>query len=109
MKTRFRREEDGWTADGRKISDPETLDAIRRCLEAEGPIIVEHWFYRGSCAPDRLVFDGYEEFVEYLESRTYAGDAIHVWSFAAACRDDNELASGKCPDEDGRVPRRGAY
>jgi hypothetical protein len=109
MKTRFRSEADDWTADGRKITASEALDAIRRCLEAEGPIIVEHWFYRGSCAPDRLLFDSYEAFMEYLNSRASAGDAVHVWSFTAACRDDNKLASGKCPDEDGLVPRRGAY
>jgi hypothetical protein len=109
MKTRFRSEDDGWNTEGRKITAPEALEAIRRCLEDEGPIVVEHWFYRGSCSPDRLVFDGYEEFAEYLESRTNAGDALHVWSFAAACRDDNELASGKCPDENEMVPRRGAY
>jgi hypothetical protein len=98
-----------WTADGRQITSSEALAAIRRCLEDEGPLIVEHWFYRGSCAPDRSVFDSYEAFGEYLDSRAAAGDAIHVWSFAAACRDDNELASGKRPDDDGLVPRRGAY
>ena len=73
MKTRFRSEDEDWTAKGRKITAPEVLEAIRRCLEDEGPVIVEHGFYRGSCAPDRLVFDSYEEFVEYLDSRTFAG------------------------------------
>jgi hypothetical protein len=109
MKTRFRSEDDDWTADGRKITSSEVLEAVRRCMENEGPIIVEHWFYRGSCAPDRSVCDDYEAFVEYLNAHAHAGDSIHVWSFAAACRNDNELASGKCPDEDGLVPRRGAY
>ena len=50
MRTRFCSEDDGWTADGRKITAPEALDAVRRCLDADGPVIVEHWFYRGSCA-----------------------------------------------------------
>jgi hypothetical protein len=109
MKTCFRSEDDGWTADGRKINAPEALDAIRRCLDEEGPIIVEHWFYRGSCAPDRAVFDGFEAFTAYLDEHASAGDAIHVWSFAALCRNDNGLASGKCPDENGQVPTRGAY
>lgn len=109
MKTRFRCEGDGWAADGRKITAPEVLEAIRRCLEDEGPIIVEHWFYRGSCAPDRSVFNDAEAFVGYLDAHAFAGDAIHVWSFAAVCRDDSELASGKCPDGDGLVPTRGAY
>ncbi len=58
-----------------------------------------------------MVFKGYEEFAELLESRTDAGDTIHLWSLAAVCRNDNELGSafGKCPDEDGMVPGRGAY
>jgi hypothetical protein len=108
MNTRFRSEEDGWTAEGRKITTPEVLATIRRCLDDQGPVIVEHWFYRGSCAPDRLVMGDFDAFVEYLETRTSAGDAIHVWSFASVCRDDNELASGKCPDGEGLVPTRGA-
>lgn len=109
MKTRFRGEDDGWTSDGRKITAPEALDSIRRCLDDEGPIIVEHRFYRGSCAPERSVFSDIEGFLEYLNAHASAGDSIHVWSFAAVCRDDNGLATGKCPDDDGMVPARGAY
>ena len=71
--------------------------------------VVEHWFYRGSRAPDRLVFDDYDDFLEFLNCRTAADDSIHIWNFATLCRDDNELAYGKCPDENGLVPRRGAY
>ncbi|MHC5537357.1 hypothetical protein ACYOEI_03870 [Singulisphaera rosea] len=109
MKARFRSEDDGWTAEGRKIITPEVLAKIRQCLEDQGPVIVEHWFYRGSCAPDRLVIDDYDALVEYLDTQTFAGDAIHVWSYALVCRDDNELTYGKCPDDEGRVPTRGAY
>jgi hypothetical protein len=109
MRIRWQVEADEWTTDGRKINSPENLELIRKTLEDEGPIIVEHWFYYGSSAPDRFVFDDYDEFVEYLEGKAWAGDAIHVWSFAAVCKDENELASGKCPDDSGRVPKRGAY
>jgi len=38
-----------------------------------------------------------------------AGDAVHVWSDSAICRDDSVLAAGKCPDENGQVPLKGAY
>lgn len=108
MRVRFHYESDGWTTEGRKITDLESLEAIRKVLDEEGPVVVEHWFYRGSCAPDRLVFEDFNEFREYL-SRASAGDAIHVWSFATVCRNDNELAYGKCPDDDGHVPERGSY
>jgi hypothetical protein len=47
----------------------------------------------------------FEAFTPYLDAHASAADAIHVWSFAAVCRDDNELASGKRPDENGLVPR----
>jgi hypothetical protein len=109
MKMRFYYEDDGWVADGNKITAPAALEAIRRCLENEGPVIIEHWFYRGSCAPDRLIFDDYDTFLGYLDTHTFAGDAIHVWSFASVCRNDNELAHGKCPNENGLTPTRGAY
>lgn len=108
MKTLYRSEDDDWNADGAKITAPETLDAIRRCLD-DSPIIVEHWFYRGSRGPDRLIFDDYDDFLEYLNTHARAGDSIHTWNFAALCLDDNELAHGKCPDDNGLVPRRGAY
>jgi hypothetical protein len=109
MKTRFRSDADEWIPDGRKITSPANLDMIRKTLEADGPIIVEHWFYRGASAPDRLVFDDFDAFNDYLNANAFAGDAIHIWSFAAVCKDDNELAYGKCPDENGLVPKRGAY
>ncbi len=109
MRARFRSDADGWSADGRKITSADNLNSIRGCLENEGPIIVEHWFYRGSSAPDRIVFDNFESFEKYLNTRAFAGDVIHVWSFASVCRDDNELAHGKCPDDEGMVPKDGAY
>jgi hypothetical protein len=109
MKTRFFSEADGWTTDGAKITAPETLTAIRRVLEDDGPIVVEHWFYRGSSAPDRIVFDDFDDFEEYLGKKASAGDAINVWSFAATCTQKNRLVHGKCPDDQSRVPKKGAY
>lgn len=84
MRTVYRHEGDGWSPDGKKINSPENLQAIQACLENEGPIIVEHWHYRGSRSPDRFVFDYYEAFVEYLDENCFAGDSLHVWSFSPA-------------------------
>lgn len=100
---------DEWTPDGRKILSVENLEIIGRTLEEEGSIIVEHWFYRGSRSPNRLIFDDFDAFTGYAQSNARIGDAFHVWSFASVCRDENELTSGKYPDDDGCVPRGGAY
>ena len=109
MKTGFFSEADEWLIDGAKITSPENLETIRKVLEDEGPIILEHRFYRGSSAPDRFVFDDYEDFKQYLDSEARAGDKIYGWNFAGICTAENTLASGKCPDDQGRVPKKGAY
>jgi hypothetical protein len=97
-----------WAADGANILDRETLTRIEETLE-RAPIIVEHWFYYGSRAPDRLIFDDYKDFQEYLAEKARPGDAFHIWDFGALCREDNELARGKYPDDEGCVPQWGAY
>ena len=109
MKARFRSEADDWTDQGSKITEPDKLDAIRETLENRGSVIVQHWFYRGASAPDRRIFDEYEDFTTWLENETFAGDAIDVWNMADVCLNENLLAEGKCPDEEGLIPRRGAY
>jgi len=108
VKIRFISEADEWSTEGAKIATPENLAAIRRVLEDEGPIILEHWFYRGSSSPDRFVFDDFEDFETYLGSKASAGDRIEVWSFSTVCTDQTRLAFGKCPDDQGRVPKKGA-
>lgn len=97
-----------WIADGPNILDKETLTKIEETLE-RAPIIVEHWFYYGSRAPERLIFDDYEYFQEYLAEKARPGDSFHLWDFGALCRNDNELAHGKYPNDEGCVPRWGAY
>ena len=109
MKVRFYAEEDNWNPDGSKITEPAKLEAIRHTLENKGPILVEHWFYRGSSAPEHLVFEDFDEFKTWLDEQTYAGDAIDVWSWVETCQHERILVEGKCPDEQGLVPKGGAY
>ena len=103
----WRYEGDEW-GPGPSILAAETLAALRSALE-ETPLIVEHRFYRGSRAPDRLVFDDYERLEAYLREQTRPGDSFWVWRYDLLCRDDNSLARGKVPDADGFVPARGPY
>jgi hypothetical protein len=104
----MRYESDDWGNEAPNILDAARLAAIKQALE-DTPIIVEHWFYRGSRAPDRLVFDDYVRFERYLGGFVRPGDSVWIWRFDQACRDDNPLAHGKFPDTDGKVPKRGAY
>ena len=64
------------------------LRTIELVLE-QSFVILEHRFYNGSRAPVVTVFDDFNVLDEY--------------------RDDNSLAHGKMPDEQGRTPRGGAY
>jgi hypothetical protein len=100
---------DGWRGDLPKITDPLALETVRNCLETDGPIIVEHWLYYGGSAPERMIFDEFEKFMEYLDVHTRPGDAIQIWNYPDACRNDNVLTFGKYPDSDGLVPPGGAY
>ena len=108
MKTRDRVETDEWTTEGDKITSEENWEIIRQKLE-RGSIIVEHWFYRGASCPVLLTFDDFQEFETYLNDETRAGDIIRVWSFGEVCNAENMAAHGKCPADDGCVPRKGAY
>ena len=99
----------GWSTDGRNILSADRMAAIRKVLEDKGPVIVEHRFYYGSRAPDRLVFEDYDDLVAYLKTKAGPGDSFWVWDYDDVCRDDNPLADGKYPDAEGRVPKRGAY
>jgi hypothetical protein len=104
-----RTEADEWTHDGAKISDPEKLSAIEKVLRESGPVLIRHSFLRGGRAPHQVVFDEFDELVEYLTESARAGDNIMVWDLWPYMRDVKPLASGKCPDADGTVPKKGAY
>jgi hypothetical protein len=102
-------EDDGWEANRQRLLSSAKLAEIGKVLRDEGPIVLEHWFYRGARAPSRLIFDEYDAFEAYLEANARPGDAFYAWSYVAVCRGDNRLADWKSPDEFGRTPARGPY
>ncbi len=108
MKISYRVESDEWTTEGDKITSEENLQAIRHTVES-APIIVEHWVYRGSTSPHRFIFEDFEEFTEYLNRDACAGDLFYVWNYGEVCKDEKAVAHGKCPADDGCIPRKGAY
>src|SRR5215813_2990411 len=107
MKARWITEEDDW-GPGPNILGQETLDRLRNAIR-DTVLIVEHWFFRGSRSPERLIFDTFENLHEYLTRDWHPGDAFHVWRFDTSCPDGSELAYGRLPDERGRVPKGGPY
>jgi hypothetical protein len=105
----IRNENHGWTKDGRSILSDESLAAVRRILDTEGSVIIEHRVYCGAGSISRLIFDEFEEFTDYLKAHARAGDNILVWSYYAVCRDESVAVQAKYPDTDGCVPTGGAY
>lgn len=100
---------DEWTEQGSRVTDEGFLDAIRRTIEEESSVIIEHRFYRGGRSPHRFVCDQFAALLEYINSETGPGDALWFWRFDECCLDGNAAASGKIPDKEGRIPRAGAY
>lgn len=109
FKTSWRNEEHSWGVVGNKITSEENLTKINNILEKVGSIIIEHWVYCGSQAPERSIFDDYDDFIEYLKENARAGDLINVWSMHDLLTENNQLTDGKCPAEDGSIPKGGAY
>ena len=102
-------ESDEWAEGLPAISEHSTLEVMKKAFAQNKIVVVEHWFYRGSRAPDRLVFDDFNMFEDYLKENGRAGDAIHVFDVTDALKDGNELVRGKCPNERGKTPKKGAY
>lgn len=108
MKIRSRAASDDWVRDGRNILTVENVAAIQAAIGV-GPLLVERWFYQGGSGPDYHVFDDYEDYLKFLNEETCAGDSIYIWDIRKVCQDTNTVTQGKCPDDEGLVPLRGAY
>lgn len=105
--TENRSDLDDW-APGTHVLNPQRISSLKAVLEST-PVILEHWFYRGSRAPARLIFDDYDDLHGYVATRTTPGDSLWVWRWDSACRDDNSILTGKVPNANGVAPKRGAY
>jgi hypothetical protein len=101
-------EDDDWQENGPSILRQELLDRAWLVLRHEGPLILQHLFYRDDRATELIVIDEYDDFLGYLEASAGPGDEIHVWSFREVCRGDNRLMAGRYPDSRGRTPQRSA-
>ena len=110
FKSPFRSDDDDWTPDGPKFTDSKTLAKVAELLEAGRFLIAEHWHYRGSRAPDRIDVEYLDDFVEYPEKNAIAGDVVDIFDLSDGwVSRGKSVVSGKCPDEQGEVPRTGAY
>jgi hypothetical protein len=102
-------EPDGWSQSGQVITETISLNRVREALSQGKILLVKHWHYRGSRCPDHVAIEDFDDFVEYLRSSAVAGDAIDVYDITHAITDAQRVAHGKCPNEKGEVPERGAY
>jgi len=103
-----RYEPDGWTTEGPQILAPANKHKLQVAF-SHGPVIIQHWLYRGMSGPRLATAEDMDEFEEYLTKHAMPGDAIDVWSFVDCCPQERQLVGGKLPDSDGCTPKGGAY
>lgn len=104
-----RYEADGWSSNGAVITETSELNKVRSALAGYKTLVVKHWHYRGASSPSLVVVEDFEEFLDYLRDNANAGDAIDVYDITGLLSEERCVASGKCPDQEGEVPQRGAY
>jgi len=104
-----RYEPDGWSHHGAVITETSELNKVRGALDAYKTLVIKHWHYRGSRSPDLVVVEDIDGFLDYLRENANAGDAIDVYDITGLLSEERRIASGKCPDQSGEVPLRGAY
>ena len=104
-----RYEPDGWSSHGAVITETSELDKVRSALGAYKTLVIKHWYYRGARSPDLVVVEDIDSFLDYLRENANAGDAIDVYDITGLLSEERCIASGKCPDQGGEIPQRGAY
>ncbi len=109
FKTKLSSNNDEWSMSNSAISEESILNKVKNTFEEGKLLVAEHWYYRGSRSPNRLVFDDYNAFEDYLKTNAYAGDSIHVFDITESLLDGKQFVYGKCPNESGETPTKGAY
>lgn len=105
-----RYEADEWTTEGSIFSVPENLEKLEKLIQEGKVLVAEHWHYRGSRCQDRIIVEDFDHFIDYLKDNAFAGDAIDIFDITDLWpKKDSPIISGKCPDQSGEVPQRGAY
>ena len=96
---------DNWNLDASKTLSADKLREMRRILNKRGYVVVLHSHFCGARGATPSAYDDFELFAEYLKREAKPGDIIKVWPFPSG----DPMFEGKVPDEEGRVPRVGAY
>jgi len=104
-----RYEPDGWSSHGAAITETSELNKVRVALAEFRTLVIKHWHYRGSRSPDFVVVEDIDAFLDYLRENANAGDAIDVYDISDSLTEERQVAAGKCPDQNGEIPSRGAY
>ena len=99
---------DEWTYEGDVLQE-DAFDVLRRTIEDESDLLVEHRFYRGARAPAKFVCGDYGELREYIKKNASPGDSFYFWAIERCCTVENSAVKGRVPDALGRIPRGGAY
>jgi hypothetical protein len=87
------------------FSSPDQLAQIQSYLNHTGYVVVLHSHFCGARGATPSAFDDFDDFKAYLQSNGRPGDIIQVWSFPSG----EPMFKGKLPNENGEVPRVGAY
>lgn len=104
-----RYEPDGWDKKGPIFTSEENLKVLEKMLSDGRFLVAEHWHYRGARAPDRIVVEDCDDFMDYLKGNAIAGDIVEIYDLTEAWENKEIIVQGKCPDENGEVPETGAY
>jgi len=96
---------ENWEINKDSTLSSEVLEAIEHYLNYKGFIAVLHWHFCGGRSPSPSAYEDFGDFKEYLDHEAKPGDIIHILPFP----EGEGIFSGKVPNENGQIPKKGAY